>query len=155
MTLGYTTTVFDTAFDAIFFVQAVLCDMYFLLFNVFLIILRAELSHIGHRLQLAAYRPRQLVTLFRAYFELIQLIALLTESFANPVLFSLAMLFYEGAFQLFQLYFLVFNRPSTTATANNAVDISSYALWLAPFAAKLVLTVNNASAVPEAVSWNS
>lgn len=146
-TIGIISTAEALLIEAFSAMLAVASDTYFILINSILIVLRMELRYINDRLKLVQ-SPEQIRLLSKAHMDILPLMHLFTKCFAMPVLYCIMMLFFEGTFQMFQLYVLI----ASSDGDYSLMDVFYYVLWYVPFAFKLIITMHQAASTSNQVS---
>lgn len=144
-----------SAINAMFVTMVIITDMYLILFNTFIVIIREELFSISICMERAVRNTNlgQFTLLRNMHGKILRSMDLVTRSFALPVLFYILLSFFEGTLQVFQMYFMVIDTFGTMTSSQIAEDILSYFSWLGPLMVKLIVTLNLATRTSEVVSW--
>lgn len=139
------------AFNLVFCVFSTINDMYLILFNTLVVRIRAELTIASDRIAESIRNASDIRLQAQNYFRVLQLPHLLTKSLGMPVLFFIALSFFEGTIQTLQMYQLLGSSLGRSSLGEILGEVVNYAVWYLPFMVKLLVTMQLAHSATQKV----
>lgn len=136
----------DKKMEVVFIVLTVARDAYWMMISMILIVMKTEISFIGHCLK--SRDQTQFQFLLRALTEIVSLRDLFAKCFSIPITFALMMLFFDGTLQLFQFFLLI----ESAEIGGEIVGVIFYILWFLPYTVKLCAVIHLATITSNKVS---
>lgn len=142
---------YQVGFNLMFCVFSTINDMYLILFNTLVVRIRAELTIASDRIAESIRNARDIRLQAQNYFRVLQLPHLLTKSLGMPVLFFIALSFFEGTIQTLQMYQLLGSSLGRSSLGEILGEVVNYAVWYLPFMGKLLVTMQLAHSTTQQV----
>uniref|UniRef100_A0A1S4JNG6 Gustatory receptor n=2 Tax=Culex quinquefasciatus TaxID=7176 RepID=A0A1S4JNG6_CULQU len=139
--LDFSKDLYLVGFNLMFCVFSTINDMYLILFNTLVVRIRAELTIASERIAESIRNGRDIRLQAQHYFRILQLPHLLTKSLGLPVLFFIALSFFEGTIQTLQMYQLLGSSLGRSSLGEILGEVVNYAVWYLPFMVKLLVTM--------------
>lgn len=142
---------YHVGFNLMFCVLATMNDMFLILFNTLVVRIRAELTVASDFIIKSIHQRRDFRLQAQNYFRVLQLPNLLIKAFGIPVLFCIALNFFEGTIQTLHMYQLLEGSLGRSSLGEILAKVINYAVWYCPFMVKLIVTMQLASSATQKV----
>lgn len=139
--LNLSEDVYLVGFNLMFCILSTMNDMYLILFNTLVVRIRTELIVASDFIVQSIHQKRDFRLHAQHYFRVLKLPQLLTESFGMPVLFCIALNFFEGTIQTIHMYQLLDSSLGHSSAGEILAELVNYAIWYFPSLVKLVVTM--------------
>lgn len=149
--LDFSKDLYLVGFNLMFCVFSTINDMYLILFNTLVVRIRAELTIASERIAESIRNGRDIRLQAQHYFRILQLPHQLTKSLGLPVLFFIALSFFEGTIQTLQMYQLLGSSLGRSSLGEILGEVVNYAVWYLPFMVKLLVTMQLAHSATQQV----
>lgn len=136
----------DKKMELVFVVLTVAKDAYWMMISMILIVMKTEISFIGH-----CFKSRdqtQFQFLLKALAEIVSLMDLFAKCFSIPIMFALMLLFFDGTLQLFQFVLLI----ESVEIGDEILEVVFYIMWFLPYTVKLCVVIHLATITSNKVS---